>query len=412
MRGSAIRGFEEGKPPSFRHDNPTGPLHPVLVDIERTIEEDASLFMGFHQMFKQIPDEPKFHFDPTGKPQVRSYKEMLHRIQAILTQSPEFGDPSVLLEKMIPVPINAMLNWPNNTPAGRHIFRHPVVNTHFKKILDVWAEFLSSPESRYILTDNDPRGWFTPSALAVLTGGEPFDSLFACDRSQEHFGFASWDDFFTRQFRPGARPVASPQDDSIVVSPCKATPYKISSNVQYQAEFWIKEQPYSISHLLHSHSLTSLFIGGTVYQAGLSATSYHRWHSPVSGQIIDISHVPGTYYATSPALGFTSAALGKSQGYISHLATRMIVFIRAVSEPLGVVAFVAVGMAAASSCEATVRVGEDVRKGDQLGMFHYGGSSFCLVFRRESGITFNENVFQSLEGQKVVQVNSALGLVL
>jgi len=25
------------------------------------------------------------------------------------------------------------------------------------------------------------------------------------------------------------------------------------------------------------------FVGGTVYQAYLSAENYHRWHSPVSG---------------------------------------------------------------------------------------------------------------------------------
>jgi phosphatidylserine decarboxylase len=31
--------------------------------------------------------------------------------------------------------------------------------------------------------------------------------------------------------------------------------------------------------------LAELFQGGTVYQAFLSALSYHRWHSPVNGVI-------------------------------------------------------------------------------------------------------------------------------
>jgi len=28
------------------------------------------------------------------------------------------------------------------------------------------------------------------------------------------------------------------------------------------------------------------FVGGTVYQAFLSALNYHRWHAPVAGTIV------------------------------------------------------------------------------------------------------------------------------
>ena len=44
-------------------------------------------------------------------------------------------------------------------------------------------------------------------------------------------------------------------------------------------------------------------------------------------------------------------------------------------------AFVAVGMAEVSSNEVTVREGDEVSRGEQLGMFHFGGSTHCLVFR-------------------------------
>lgn len=39
-----------------------------------------------------------------------------------------------------------------------------------------------------------------------------------------------------------------------------------------------------------------LFVGGTVYQAFLSALSYHRWHAPIDGTIKDVYKIPGTYY--------------------------------------------------------------------------------------------------------------------
>lgn len=38
-------------------------------------------------------------------------------------------------------------------------------------------------------------------------------------------------------------------------------------------------------------------------------------------------------------------------------------------------------MAEVSSCEITVQAGDRVQKGDPLGMFHFGGSTHCLLFR-------------------------------
>jgi phosphatidylserine decarboxylase len=37
-----------------------------------------------------------------------------------------------------------------------------------------------------------------------------------------------------------------------------------------------------------------------------------------------------------------------------------------------------------STCETSVEVGQHVRKGDELGMFHYGGSTYCLIFRPQT----------------------------
>lgn len=51
------------------------------------------------------------------------------------------------------------------------------------------------------------------------------------------------------------------------------------------------------------------------------------------------------------------------------------------NENIGLVGFIAIGMDESSSCEITVREGQVLNKGDPIGMFHYGGSSHCLLFR-------------------------------
>ncbi len=50
-------------------------------------------------------------------------------------------------------------------------------------------------------------------------------------------------------------------------------------------------------------------------------------------------------------------------------------------EAIGPVACVFVGMADVSSCMIEALPGQCVRKGDELGYFQYGGSTYCLIFR-------------------------------
>jgi phosphatidylserine decarboxylase len=73
-----------------------------------------------------------------------------------------------------------------------------------KKIVTVWSEFLSSGDSLYVLNDS-PSGWKSAEAQRAV-GIEQFEY----DPQDEHWGFASWNDFVTRRFKDGARPVDSP----------------------------------------------------------------------------------------------------------------------------------------------------------------------------------------------------------
>jgi len=58
-----------------------------------------------------------------------------------------------------------------------------------------------------------------------------------------------------------------------------------------------------------------------------------------------------------------------------------LMFIEADNPAIGLMCVLPVGMAEVSTCEITVYEGQHVKKGDQLGMFHFGGSTHCLMFR-------------------------------
>lgn len=335
---------------------------------------------------------------------------MLLLFNAVLTYAPEFNDGP--MRDIAPAPILMRMNYCMSTSAGLRVFTNPKVNTQLKKILTVWANFLASAESRYVLT-NEPNGWFGPSARKVFYN---FEKTYDCDPTKEHWGFSSWDDFFTRRLRPGVRPTDHPEDGAIIVNPCESVVYKISEDVQARSHFWLKGQPYSLYHMLNNDNFSYQFVGGTVYQGFLSALNYHRWHSPVNGTIAKIAHVPGAYCAASPAVGFGngrdagSNASVASQAFLTNLATRVLIFIQADNPDIGLMCFVGVGMVEVSSCEATVVEGQRVKKGDQIGMFHYGGSTHCLVFRPGTKIVFSDAVLRSLkDGKSTVLINSSVG---
>ena len=357
------------------------PLHPVVQEFKDLIESDAQIYMLFHQMFEDLPRTSEFHDTPMATPQVRNYEHMLELINGIMTTAPTFNQTG-----LVGFPINAILDWPMGTSGGFAAFLNDKVNAQFKKILNAWAILLSSPDSRYVLDDDPEHGWFGRDAMAAMPN---FEKEFQCDPDQPYHGFTSWDNFFTRQFRDGQRPIAWPKDDDIIVNACESAPYRIARNVKLYDRFWIKAQPYSLKHMFADDPVVEQFVGGTVYQAFLSALSYHRWHSPVSGTIVDAHVIDGSYYSELPGEGFDAAAPNESQGYITEVATRAVILIEADDPRIGLMAFMAVGMAEVSTCDITVYVGQHVNKGDETGMFHFGGSTHCLIFRPGVNLEFN-----------------------
>jgi phosphatidylserine decarboxylase len=186
--------------------------------------------------------------------------------------------------------------------------------------------------------------------------------------------------------------------------------------------------------MLGHDPLSAQFDKSTVYQAFLSALSYHRWHSPVSGRVVRAFVRDGTYFSEplfehaslSPripnlsnmrsssssesvdiSLEIKVEGISLAQGYLTALATRAVIFVQADNPAVGLMAFVAVGMDEVSTCEITVQQGQHIEKGEQIGMFHFGGSSHCLLFRE--GVRLGS--FPSLDLGHNVPVRSQLAVV-
>jgi phosphatidylserine decarboxylase len=108
--------------------------------------------------------------------------------------------------------------------------------------------------------------------------------------------YATFNDFFTRALKPGARPLAAadyvcPVDGAI--SQCG----RIDGDQIVQA----KGHHYSISALVGGDAtLAAPFANGRFATVYLSPRDYHRIHMPCDGRLVEMIHVPGVLFSVNP----------------------------------------------------------------------------------------------------------------
>ena len=255
------------------------------------------------------------------------------------------------------------------TKASFAAFLRDDVNSCFKAILSFWGNFPTTHPSVQTVTTAEG-GWLSPTAQAdpSTPGLKAFLKTYRVPDPGDDtcYGFTSWDQFFARRFLPGVREVDSPADPRVVVSAAESIPFYIQENVQLEDSFWAKDQHYSLSHLLGNSEMAAHFVGGTVYQALLSADCYHKLARPSirplplaagyrSRSILFRAAPRGSSSASnscqSEPIPSPDAAAVKSQGYMSCIAKRGVAYIQPDDRTLGLIALVMIGMAEVSSVE-------------------------------------------------------------
>ncbi len=108
--------------------------------------------------------------------------------------------------------------------------------------------------------------------------------------------YASFNDFFIRQLKPGLRPVASTH----LVSPVDGFVSEFGRIKKGQL-LQAKGKHYSVDALLASDSRRSdVFTDGSFVTLYLSPKDYHRVHMPCAGMLEDMTHVPGSLFSVQP----------------------------------------------------------------------------------------------------------------
>ncbi|KAJ5946418.1 phosphatidylserine decarboxylase proenzyme 2 [Penicillium verhagenii] len=215
--------------------------------------------------------------------------------------------------------------------------------------------------------------------------------------------YPTFKDFFIRKFSPNARSIFAPKDPTkaIVSADSRVVVYP---TVEKTRALWIKGNRFTIENLLQDYERSLRWSNGSIASFRLSPQDYHRYHSPVKGNVKWYRHIPGDYLQVDPV------ALHSSVNILTENA-RSYVCIE--SEEFGDVLFVAIGATDVGTVEIhdeMRKTGHTVEKGDEIGLFQFGGSSIIVAFE-QGRIEFDEDLerFSNAETMVDVEVGMSLG---
>ncbi|KAJ6438784.1 phosphatidylserine decarboxylase [Purpureocillium lavendulum] len=242
----------------------------------------------------------------------------------------------------------------------------------------------------------DTTASLTPESLQTFKDSPPYNYDEALEPPG---GFRTFNEFFSRHLKPGARPIASPDDDKVIVYPADCT-YDNSLDdqsivsIQSGGVVVIKNLPWTISSLLQGSEFANDFDGGVWMHAFLNTYNYHRQHAPVSGTVLEAKNIQGAAYLEvnakcQPIRIMCGPDAPDSPGYQFLQMRGMVVIDNPV---LGKVAVLPIGMAQVSSVKLTVKKGDVLKKGDEISCFLFGGSDIICVFQAKAGLSVNSFV--------------------
>lgn len=215
-------------------------------------------------------------------------------------------------------------------------------------------------------------GWRMSSAKS-RSRIEPFIESYGLDENdflESTEAYQSFNDFFYRKLKPEARPLIGDTTNAIAF-PADGRHFGMQ-DISKVKTIYAKGQSFSVSGLLGDPDLAKAFESGSVIVSRLCPVDYHRYHSPVSGKIIQQQVIGGHLYSVSPI------ALSQQIDYLWR-NTRVLTLLDC--GDLGHVAFVAIGATCVGSIKMTAQEGDVVSRGDELGFFEFGGSCVISVFQ-------------------------------
>lgn len=220
--------------------------------------------------------------------------------------------------------------------------------------------------------------------------------------SKDLVEYVSFNDFFARKLRQGAREVteeekaiASPGDGRLLVFP----------KIDDETVSYVKWAPIPLFELFNKNQeLADKYRNGACAILRLCPADYHRFHFPVSGKVGITKTVPGLLHSVSP--------YALEQGLpVYCLNKRTLCELK--SNEVGSVLLMEIGALFVGSIVQTYRAGTQVQRGDEKGYFKFGGST-CVLFFEQGAIRFDDDLVRNSQNghETLVKMGERLAVAM
>ncbi|ATL68055.1 phosphatidylserine decarboxylase [Nocardia terpenica] len=220
----------------------------------------------------------------------------------------------------------------------------------------------------------------------------------------------TFNQFFVRDIKEDARPIAAPDDDSVVVAPADCVINMIVDDLTAHTQIPIKTVTMNIAQLLDNSPYAEKFIRGTAVSCILMPDSYHWYHTPVAGEVVEArDDIGGLYYGMRnfpELLNKGDVGYGYDYAMFEYFRRGYLIiktrYLDAAGKPdgEGYVGMVPVGLNSIASVnfrdKFTGQLPVTVDKGEKVGNFMYGGSLNILLFEQD-----RFPALQLLQGQRI-----------
>ena len=181
--------------------------------------------------------------------------------------------------------------------------------------------------------------------------------------------FCSFNDFFTRGLKDGARPVADGEDDFISPADARLSVYDITP----ERYFTVKGVDYTIADLLENKELAERFDGGKCLIFRLAVDNYHRYGWCADGQAEAPVRIKGKYHTVQPI------AMRRFPIFRENVREYTVVK----TEKFGTVVQIEVGALMVGRIVNNAPNGCTAKKGLEKGKFEFGGSTVVVLLEKD-----------------------------
>jgi phosphatidylserine decarboxylase precursor len=201
-------------------------------------------------------------------------------------------------------------------------------------------------------------------------------------------GWLTFNQFFARELNGGLRPIAEPTSNLVVTSPADCVfqrAYDIDADSNVPPVTLKSVNTFgNIKQLMEGSAYNECFANGTFVHYMLQASSYHRYHLPVSGVVKESFKISGqVFMQVSLKDQEFNASDAATTGY-EFFQNRGVVALdtsASDSDDIGMVAVIPVGMSHVSSVILSAVEGTHMAKGQEFGYFQFGGSDIIILFQ-------------------------------